>query len=157
MRATYSIGYNSSDGVSLEIYLSGCNREQKCPDCHNPKLWDFNYGEEINYENLKKLIDDNVKNFDNFVILGGEPLDQNVFELVRLLRFLKFEYTHPIWLYTSYEYEEMGKYICRHVDYIKTGMYIKELHTENNIILGVKLASSNQTIWEVVHTEEEER
>ena len=61
MRATYSIGYNSSDGVSLEIYLSGCSREQKCPDCHNPKLWDFNYGEEVNYEDLTKLIDDNVE------------------------------------------------------------------------------------------------
>ena len=82
------IAYNSSDGISFEIYIPGCLREEKCKDCHNPELWDFNKGVELNYNELNEIIDIYYEKFDNFAILGGEPLHQNIFELVPLFRFL---------------------------------------------------------------------
>ena len=42
------IDYNdtaAAPGISLTVYVSGC--EHRCPGCHNPEAWDFNYGEEI--------------------------------------------------------------------------------------------------------------
>lgn len=135
--------YNSTDGISVDIFLSGCAREPKCSGCYNSPLWDFNNGDEINYQELLTWLALKHLYYDNICILGGEPLDNK--ELIQLLQIVyKIK---PIWLYTSYELNEISNNIKQYCDYIKTGRYDKELKTESNIQYGIKLATSNQKIF----------
>lgn len=146
LRASYNIGYNSSDGIALEIYLYGCKRVPKCQGCHNPELWDFKTGSKLVYGELRKLIEKRSAVINNFVILGGEPLDQDLQELDDLLYFLS-RYNKPIWLYTSYD--SVPADIGRYCTYIKYGRYEEHLKAEGNVHFGVTLASSNQIIRRV--------
>lgn len=130
---------------SLEIYLSGCNGN--CIDCHNETLKDFDLGS--NYLEKINEISDKVSDFDilikNIWILGGEPLDQNLDDLINMILRLR-QLNKSIWLFTRYEIEKIPKEVLGLCDYIKTGKYVPELVTENNIQYGVKLATSNQKI-----------
>lgn len=150
MNVKYNIGYNSSDGISFEIYVYGCKREPKCVNCHNPELWEFGETNYLDYNELDEVIKKYKGKFDNFVIMGGEPLDQNTFELVTLLKTLKNNYKLPIWLYTSYDYQDIPDFILVHLNYLKTGTYQEELKTDNNIQFGVKLASENQNMIKIL-------
>lgn len=132
---------------TLEIYLAGCARNPHCEDCFNPETWDFDIG--IYYKEELTNIIWKIKKFssiiDNIAILGGEPLHSK--ELVDLLIIL---YTFkPIWLYTSYELDEVPDNIKQYCTYIKTGRYIKELKTDNNICYGIPLSTSNQKIIKI--------
>ena len=43
---------------SLEIYVAGCRGDSHgthCEGCHNPELWDFNIGENIQMDMKIKL------------------------------------------------------------------------------------------------------
>lgn len=137
--------YNSSNGISIDIFLSGCNRNPKCKGCHNPGLWDFNNGKEINYEELIRWLKIKNELYDNIVIMGGEPLDQK--DLVVLLK--KIHKIKSIWLYTSYEFNEISPQIKEYCSYIKTGRYDETQLIENNIQFGIKLASLNQKIYKL--------
>ena len=134
--------YNSTNGLSVDIFLSGCSREPKCKNCYNPSLWDFDRGKEVNYEELTSWL--KLKNdlFDNIAILGGEPLSQN--DLIILLNNLVN--IKPIWLYTSYEIDEIPQEIQQYCSYIKTGRYIPKLSSNNYLSHKIKLASINQKI-----------
>lgn len=82
--------------------------------------------------------------YDNIAILGGEPLHQEELEyLLSMVSTLK-----PVWLYTSYEIDEVPDSIKQYCTYIKTGQYIEELKA-SNIQEGILLASSNQKIVKV--------
>jgi anaerobic ribonucleoside-triphosphate reductase activating protein len=136
----FTLKYNA-----LEIYVSGCYGN--CNGCHNTELKDFNIGE--NYiDSLYKIIG-KIKTFDFIIdkvwILGGEPLDQNINELLDLLQRLKST-NKEIWLFTRYELEEIDKRIIELCDYIKTGKFIKELKSDDIEMYGVKLATTNQKI-----------
>ncbi|MDA3854669.1 MAG: 4Fe-4S cluster-binding domain-containing protein [Candidatus Woesearchaeota archaeon] len=138
---------NETSGISLNIYLSGC--KGYCEGCHSDHTWDFNSGSELI---LCDLIDHlyTVKDFtfDHICILGGEPLDQPVFDLINLCKALKetFE-SKPLWLYTHFELDEISENLleCGYVDFIKTGKYEKDL-PEAEEQYGVFLASNNQVI-----------
>jgi len=133
---------------TFEIYLAGCARNPHCKGCFNEESWDFNKGEIID-ENIIKDIKEKINDFPNLInniaILGGEPLDQDLDSLINLLSQLR-NINKPIWLYTSYELNEISEEIKRYCDYIKTGRYIQKLKTEDNIQEGIKLASSNQRL-----------
>lgn len=137
---------------SLDIFISGCNAPH-CKGCYNPELWGYNNGEY--YEKKLRYIEDTLNDFDllidNIFIMGGEPIDvykkhQN--KLEQLYVFLK-KYKKPIWTFTRYELELIPKFIKINSDYIKTGAYIPELKTENNIVFSIKLATSNQNIYKM--------
>src|SRR5690606_18187499 len=132
---------------AFEIYLTGCGREPKCSNCHNPELWDFNKGEEIDYNKLKNDLSLKLNQFDNIVILGGEPLDQDILDLIELLSFL-IKFKKPIWLYTSYELEDIPKDVLKLVDYVKVGRY-DESQKGNFTHYGVTLHSANQKIYPI--------
>jgi anaerobic ribonucleoside-triphosphate reductase activating protein len=138
---------------SFEIYLSGCKGDDgvHCNGCHNPELWDFNIGEEYNTSYFSRL-KTKIKEFDllikNIYILGGEPLDNTPNELSELLFELK-TLDKDIWLFTHYEIDEIPEYVKNYCKYIKTGRYIPELKSDNNIQYGIKLASSNQKIYKL--------
>ena len=132
---------------ALEIYLAGC--KGNCKGCHNPEMKSFDVGTELNCEEYEK-IEEKIKSdlVENIWILGGEPIDRNIYELDLLIYRLSF-ILKPIWLFTRYELRDIQLLINNDlldVDYIKVGPYIQELKTDTNIQHGVKLATSNQKI-----------
>ena len=139
------------DNQSLEIYIAGCSGSPHCEGCHNPESWNFDIGEKYDYSYFIK-IKNKIKDFDslikNIMIFGGEPLDQDIEELENFLSDLK-SLSKPIWLFTRYDFDEIPNKIIDLVDYIKTGRYIKELKTFDNIHFGINLASNNQKIIKV--------
>lgn len=135
---------------SLDIYLSGCSGNPHCSGCHNPETWDFDQGTEYN-EKYFSYIKNKVKDFDllieNIMIFGGEPNDNNHDELLYMLMDLK-SLGKKIWLFTRYEINEIPEFEYTLCDYIKTGRYNSHLLVDDNIQYGIKLASSNQKIYE---------
>jgi len=137
---------------SLDVYLSGCSGEPKCSGCHNEKLWSFSVGNHISVaitqiSNYISIFPDLI---ENIMIFGGEPLDQNVKELISFLQYLQ-TINKKIWLFTRYEKNEipnefLDEKILSYIDYIKTGRYDNTKLCDDNIHYGIKLASSNQKI-----------
>lgn len=134
---------NATEGIAVELYLSGCAREPKCRGCHNPLLWDFNNGNEIDINDLALLIKTKYHDADSIAIMGGEPLNQhNILQLLQAIRAICP--TKIIWLYTSYDLEEISEEYLPYIDFIKTGRYNDTIPTER----GDRLASKNQKIWQ---------
>lgn len=133
---------DNKDFETMEIYLSGC-KEPHCAGCHNPELWDFEVGE--NFEKvLDSIIEKCLKNHIKRVwVLGGEPLDQNLHELERLLKKL-VDNDLEVCLFTRYSVIPM--YIFSLCSYIKFGAYQKHLEEKFDKHLGITLASSNQNV-----------
>ena len=137
---------------AYEIYLSGCSAHPHCEGCHNPESWDFSLGEIYDAYYSQKIIHA-IKDFDSLIdniwILGGEPLDQNVDDLINMIYDLK-ETDKKIWLFTRYELKKVEKILSKRIelfDYIKCGAYVSDLTVDDNIQYGVKLATSNQYIY----------
>ena len=136
---------------SLDIYLAGCsgNKGVHCTSCHNPESWNFNQGklyDNIYFQTIKNKVVDFNNLIDNIMIFGGEPNDQNQDELLHFLLDIK-SLDKKIWLFTRYEIDNIPKFELTLCDYIKCGAYIPELKTENNVMYGIKLATSNQRIY----------
>lgn len=132
---------------SMDIFFSGCDAEPRCTGCHNPEAWDFNVGKD--WKQWIFQINDNVKKFgamfDKFFLLGGEPLAQDPEEFAKIVSALK-EYGKELWLFTHYELDEIPDDTKAQFNYIKTGRYLPELSTYDNISYGVRLATSNQKV-----------
>lgn len=132
---------------SLEIYISGC-LPPHCEGCSNPELWEF--GKENNYLEKFKEIKNKTKEFDNLInniiVVGGCPLDQNHIELIDFLKKLN-TLDKKIFLFTRYSLNKVPYLIRRKCSYVKCGHYIPSLAVDNNIMYGIKLSTSNQTIY----------
>ena len=68
---------------AFEIYLSGC-KYSPCHGCHNPELWSFDFGVDVDVEKIAELISKinelkEEKLIEYVWILGGEPLDNNLY------------------------------------------------------------------------------
>ena len=130
----------------MEIYVSGCKGNPHCEGCHNPETWSFELGEEyspnlfIGWKNKVESFRGIVK---NIMIFGGEPLDSDCEEMLKDLSTLGL----PIWLFTHYDLDEVPDYVKEHCTYIKCGRYVKSMVTDNNIQYGIKLATSNQMLY----------
>lgn len=143
--------YASSDGIAYEIYLAGCHGY--CKGCHSPHTWDFNAGEPL-YDIIESLVKDmekKEKQFDNIVILGGEPLDNMRYELENFSAVLRECFpTKKLYLYTHFDENTVRTrfpFALKCFDYIKVGMYQSDnLNTEKikDPLTGVVLASKNQ-------------
>lgn len=133
---------------AFEIYVSGCKGNPHCKGCHNPESWDFNAGDKMNRELLKKYqkkIKEFDKLIDNIMIFGGEPLDQSNEDLEELLTFMSST-NKDIWLFTRYSLDKVPDFVKGLCKYIKCGEYIPDLTVDNNVQYGIKLATSNQKI-----------
>ena len=131
---------------SLDIFISGC-KGPHCKECHNPELWDFNIG--TNYKEVIDKITSRIIEFEPIInkilIMGGEPLDQNIHHLYNFLEELN-KLKKPIYLFTNRNLEEISDLIKMSVDYIKCGRY--EIDKRNiNIQYEIELQSSNQIIY----------
>ena len=94
---------------AIELYLAGCSGQPKCKNCHNPELWNFDVGEHLTDEYYDKRIGSLVKDFSslikNIMVFGGEPLDQDIEELIYLLRKLR-KLEKPVWIFTRFSLDE---------------------------------------------------
>ena len=126
----------------LEFYLCGCKKPH-CPGCHNEALWDFVPEDNIN--EYKRIISDKVKTgmINEFWILGGEPLDQDLKELEKFIIFLK-TFDKDVWLWTRYVHFHLK--FLHLLDYIKIGKYTQGLESYTDERFNITLASSNQKI-----------
>ncbi len=133
--------FSSTNGIAIEIYLAGCARKEKCKGCHNPELWDFSAGMSMEISEIVSLIREKFA-VDSIAIMGGEPLhNPALFSLLKALKSLN----KTIWLYTSYELEDVPNFIKNLCDFIKTGTYEEKLRTKDEW-----LASANQKIYKKV-------
>jgi len=133
---------------SFEIYLSGCSGNPKCNGCYNKELWDFDVGEEWSPK-LYGSIEQKIHNFENLIddimVLGGEPLDQDILEFFWFTENIK-SFNKKLWLFTRNELSGIEPKIANQFDYIKVGRYIPELKVDDNVWYGIKLSTSNQKI-----------
>lgn len=114
-----------SDAPAFTLWFAGCSH--KCRGCQNQELWDKNAGKEYDVVELVSLIFDQTKKskINTVVLLGGEPLEQDLYELAELCNILDGA-GYKIWLYTGYDYTQVStKYskIQRCLEYIKCGKY----------------------------------
>jgi pyruvate-formate lyase-activating enzyme len=128
--------------MALKLYTQGC--KVQCPGCNRKEYWAFKKGSaDIN------SIEECLINFDmaikKIVITGGEPLQQELTEFIKLLRFLK-GFKKEIWILTSLNMHDVYPGIRDHADFIKTGIF-DPLSGPGREEHGYKLSSKNQKVW----------
>ena len=131
---------------ALEIYLSGC-KGPHCPGCHNPELWDFDVGDQITESVMQQLFGkiDNMQKAKllNYIwVLGGEPLDQDLYELEEFLDQLRRKAYIMLWTH----YEDVPCQIYKHLMYAKLGPYVESGTPYIEPLFGIKLANKEQRI-----------
>jgi organic radical activating enzyme len=126
------------DGACIVIWFSGCSFQ--CEECHNPRLWSSDIGDK--YDAFELFIDiTKIPNEHKSVVyLGGEPLEQNRYDLEILTNELS-KHGYKIWLYTGFDFCDVPKYMLDMAYTIKCGRYDKNQKQE-----GI-LASSNQHFY----------
>lgn len=129
------------EGLRTSIYFAGC--KHRCKGCHNPQSWDFNAGVDMS---IDEIFEDIKKNNFNVTYSGGDPLYQNLDDLVALSKKIH-SLGLDIWLYTGFTFEELlndSKYkdILENVDVIVDGPFIEEQRDINILFRG----SRNQRI-----------
>lgn len=133
------IDYNP-DTDSLEVFLSGCRI--RCKGCHNEGLWSFDRGQE--WRSMQGLLAQ--PNVHRVMVMGGEPLDQDMGQLCAMLEYLQEHYSE-VWVFTGHDYVHPA--VVDMVDYMKCGHYIEgstpESWTHPSGFI-ITLASSNQFI-----------
>lgn len=96
------------DGINTTIFFSGC--KFKCPGCFNKEAQDFNYGKEYNSEVEDLLIFyAKDKHSVGVCILGGEPFQQDLDVILRLVKRIKNEVKKPVHMWTGYIFEDLLK------------------------------------------------
>lgn len=126
---------------AAEIYFQGCGF--KCKGCHNPELWPVNHREamDLTPEDIVRSINRHKDFHSAVVLLGGEPLHQNLNDIAKLVEMLHNE-GYKVVLYTGYDFEDIKSYgFLQYVDILKCGRYIEELKTDGFP------ASSNQRVY----------
>ncbi len=137
---------------SLDIYVAGCKGDRNgrhCPGCHNPESWDFDQGRPYDLVSATEIWPHFIEFgqlIQNAMIFGGEPLDQDESDLIKMLIDIS-GFGVQIWLFTRHELNEVPASVKEFCDFIKCGSYDPALLTDDNIQCGIKLASSNQRIY----------
>lgn len=137
------------DGVGIRdvIFFQGCSH--KCRGCHNPSTWNSNQGTRMSVIEIVRELE---TSSNNVTLSGGEPLDQNYYELFLLLKYLVEIQHKTVWLYTGYKYEELGKFLINilvpYIDVLVDGPYIEELQDKDLKFRG----SSNQRLIDLNKT-----
>ena len=94
-----------AEGVCCTIFFSGC--KHRCPGCHSPDTWDFNYGKPVDQD----LIDEINRQIDKrpflngLVLSGGDPM-YSAKEICDLIEKLHIP-NNNIWCYSGFTIEEI--------------------------------------------------
>lgn len=138
-------------GIRTTIWVCGCDRH--CHGCFNQDIADFNAGELLTPAKMQHFAQIGGKDREvaGFSILGGEPLQQDKKEMLKLLKYLRQYQKKTIWMWTGYTYEELTSdqlTIVKHIDVLVDGPFIDKLKNPNLKFRG----SSNQRIINVKET-----
>lgn len=130
-----------SDRAAFTIWFSGCSF--RCEDCYNVALWDKMSGIGYTVDELLTIITESCRQTGNtdIALLGGEPLEQESAELMKLLKCLHSR-KYRVWLYTGFDFNQINTSILPYLYTIKCGRYDKTRKTPDGTI-----ASSNQKFY----------
>ncbi len=106
------------DEISLALSISGCNLH--CKGCHSTETFKPTFGSPLDKKVLRGLIESH-KHITCILFYGGEWEPETLVELFKECKGLK------ICLYTGLDMDDVPHIIIPHLNYIKTGRYIKEL------------------------------
>ena len=118
---------SNGEGLRTAVFFSGC--EHYCKGCFNQELWDYNYGEPFNLEEILSTIDEHTAGLS---LLGGDPLcGRNAEAALELcMNFKKLFPNKTIWLWTGFTLEEVknsvNKAILKYIDVLIDGPFIQE-------------------------------
>lgn len=134
---------------SLDIFFAGCNN--KCKDCCNPELMSFDSG--TDYIEWLPQIDHYLRDYklliERIFLVGGSPNHQDPEQMEIFLEGLRRRCDGiQIFLFCGEELDEVQDIFKKHCDFIKCGAYIPSLTCHDNVQQGIKLATSNQKIYE---------
>ncbi len=90
------------EGIRSVIWFQGCGHA--CPECHNPETWDFNAGEVVAIDDIKKQIDE-LEFQSGVTFSGGDPMYQ-IDALIELAKYVK-EKGMNVWVYTGFLYDDI--------------------------------------------------
>nr|DAS01820.1 MAG TPA: anaerobic ribonucleoside-triphosphate reductase activating protein [Caudoviricetes sp.] len=107
------------DEIALAISISGC--PLRCKGCHSAFTRDPNYGSELNYESLIKLL--NKHKLISCVCFYGGEWNSELIEMIKIVK----SYNLKVCLYTGLEIYQVPDEIIKQLDYIKVGPYIESL------------------------------
>ncbi len=129
-------------GLRTAIYCAGCLHH--CRGCHNPQSWDMNGGNEMEVEDILKVITED--EFSNVSFSGGDPFYQ-VEAFTELARRIKEETKKTIWCWTGFLYEEILadkrlSMMLPYLDVLVDGPFVESLRDTDLLFRG----SSNQRI-----------
>jgi anaerobic ribonucleoside-triphosphate reductase activating protein len=142
-------------GVCVSLFTQGCIHH--CPGCFNPETWDFNGGYETN--ELKTTIIQAISANGiqrNLSILGGEPLCEENYQLVReIIASVRMVYPNiKIFIWTGCTLDNLQKmrvyntdldFILNNIDYLIDGPFLKE---EKDLSLWLR-GSRNQNVYKL--------
>lgn len=143
-------------GISVSLYVSGCDFH--CKNCFNKSSWSpdagFKFTDEVKEEIFLEL---QKKYYDNFVILGGEPLyKHNVEEVTQLAKEFKLRFPDKkLIMFTGHTYENISDLeVMQYVDYLIDGLFKEELYSpmlafrgsQNQRIIDIKNSILKQTV-----------
>jgi len=132
--------FNPYGKATVEIYISGCNNN--CADCHGAELKDFDYGKELDFDELFNELDKREGFYNIISVLGGDLLCQDDFTSMifsEILCLYARRKKLKLWLFTGKD--EIPDWCKIYYDVIKYGAYMKELSQKGFP------SSSNQQIW----------
>ncbi|MFA9397464.1 MAG: anaerobic ribonucleoside-triphosphate reductase activating protein [Clostridiaceae bacterium] len=118
----------NGEGLRSVLFVSGCRHN--CDGCHNHAMQDYNYGEEIEIEDIIDRIKNNMQVARGVTFSGGEPFDKAL-ELKALAKALKTLGIN-IWCYSGYLYEDIIKStekleLLKYIDVLVDGKFMKDL------------------------------
>lgn len=155
--------YDIANGVGIRatLFVSGCTH--KCPGCFNEAYQDFHSGTPWSAETENQFMA-YVKNENvhGVTILGGEPMEQTMDDcLLRLLKRIKQETNHTIWIYSGYTFEQIMKdpkklELLEQCDVLVDGPFIESLKdvclkfrgSSNQRIINIQASLAAKTIIE---------
>ena len=121
--------YDTSNwsGINTSVFFTGCTHN--CPGCFNDNIQDFEEGVEFDRDMediLFDFLDD--KYVSGLCILGGEPFQQDMSILYRLVYKANVVSRKPVHIWSGYTYEELqeipgAKDVLRHCTTLIDGRF----------------------------------
>lgn len=144
-----AVQYSLKDRA-YDIFLSGCAAPH-CEGCHNPDLWDFNAGKDLDpFALIDSIHSQAYVMIDKIRIMGGEPFDQHLGQLKGLIDIIiTLCPEKDVWIFTKYKYEELTseqQEVLQYVDYAKHGRFKKDRPPTVCPFTNLELASDNQYV-----------
>ena len=159
MAGFYDESMSNGLGWRAVLFVSGCPHH--CPGCQNKEAQDFNYGKELNTQELIEKIKDN-SILKGITISGGEPLcKENVGGVLNFIKEVKKERPNfNVWCYSGYTIEQLTarqdgttQELLENIDVLVDGRFVETKKNPNLKFRG----SENQRILDVPKTMQEHK